>query len=472
MSEHHSDASPDPVTQDQVDLDEVRAGLRMSHPPDPEQLAAEKARLASLEDAPVTRRWAYFARLSGPGFLQSAMTLGGGSAASALFAGAAFGYDLLWVGPIGMLIGVTVLSAVSHQTLSTGMRPFEAMNRFAGAPFAWMWAIGALLASIIWHIPQYSLAAGAITGLFETGGIDDFSPMVASAGVLVWALAVSSLYGRSPGMVRTYERMLKYLVWGVVLCFAVVVARTGVDLGEVASGFFSFRIPGEVNGISGTEIIVASLASAVGINMVFLYPYSLLARGWGREHRQLARFDLITGMLVPYAVAVSLMVIATANTLHVSGFTGKNLRPIDAATMLEPVIGVFGQGAFLLGVLGMALSTITLHMLAAGFVCSELFGWKVGSRAYRFATLLPTPAFLAPLVWSDLVWIAVPTTIVCGLFLPAAYVAFALMHGKRDYLGADTTPGLKGKLWRAGIWMAAALITVSLAFYIKNELAG
>ena len=52
-------------------------------------------------------------------------------------------------------------------------------------------------------------------------------------------------------------------------------------------------------------LILSGLAAAVGINMVFLYPYSLLARGWGREHRRLARFDLYAGMLVPYTLAAS-----------------------------------------------------------------------------------------------------------------------------------------------------------------------
>jgi manganese transport protein len=42
----------------------------------------------------------------GPGYMQSAMTLGGGSAFAALFAGAAFGYQLLWVAPLGMFLGL------------------------------------------------------------------------------------------------------------------------------------------------------------------------------------------------------------------------------------------------------------------------------------------------------------------------------------------------------------------------------
>ena len=46
--------------------------------------------------------------------------------------------------------------------------------------------------------------------------------------VFAWAVFVSGLYGRSPGAVRAYERLLRVMVWGIVLCFAWVVVRTGL----------------------------------------------------------------------------------------------------------------------------------------------------------------------------------------------------------------------------------------------------
>ena len=59
-------------------IDEVRRGLNMAHPPDPAKLAAEKAELARLQDGPAGPRVRNWLRLIGPGYLQSAMTLGGG----------------------------------------------------------------------------------------------------------------------------------------------------------------------------------------------------------------------------------------------------------------------------------------------------------------------------------------------------------------------------------------------------------
>ena len=66
-----------------------------------------------------------FVRLSGPGWLQSAITLGGGSLAGALFLGVLGGSKLLWLQLMAISMGVVMLSAISYVTLSTGERPLS-----------------------------------------------------------------------------------------------------------------------------------------------------------------------------------------------------------------------------------------------------------------------------------------------------------------------------------------------------------
>ncbi len=144
-------------TTDGADL---MRGLPMFAASDPEALAKEKAELAALKGKGFLQRWRGYFGMTGPGWLQSAMTLGGGSAMASLFAGAFLQYKLLWVQPLAMILGVIMLSAMSHQTLSTGARPFYAMKRFIHPALAWSWVIASLLATIIWHLPQYALAAG------------------------------------------------------------------------------------------------------------------------------------------------------------------------------------------------------------------------------------------------------------------------------------------------------------------------
>ena len=452
------------------ELDDVRQGLRMAAPPDPALLAAEREHLQRLDRAPLGRRWLGWLRLIGPGYLQSAMTLGSGTAAASLFAGAAFGYELLWVAPVGMLLGVVVMGVVS-----TGARPLPAMARHASRWLAQAFAIAAVLASIVWHFPQYNLAAGVLVDGADALGVEGVEPMAASAVVLVQAVLLSWTYGKSPRLVRTYERLLKYTVWGIVLLLRWVVLGPPTDGRRVLAG----SVPGPpddrvvVGGepVRALELVVAGVAAAVGINMLLLYPYSLLARGWGREHRGLARFDLVTGMLVPYALASGLMVVAAANTLHASGTEVSRGTAVDTlARVLGDVIGpLSGRLLFDLGMLAMALSTITLHMVCCGFVAMEWFGLPFGSKRQRLCTLLPVPGALAPLLWGDyVVYLAVPTTIICGGMLPVAYLGFLLLQQSRAYLGADRPTGATAVLTIGGLVAAIAAVVLFLGSYVAS----
>lgn len=470
------DAGP-PASDGAAGEEDDARGLPMVRPPDPAVLEAERAWLREMEGAsPLTRGIAFLKR-GGPGYLQAAMTLGGGSASYCLFAGAAFGYQLLWVAPTAMLLGVIVMAAVSHQTLSTGMRPLEAMRRYAGPFFAYGWAIGALLASVIWHLPQYALATAVLRDMGAFLGVE-LPPMAAAAAVLAVAAGVVMMYGTSPRWIGVFERTLKTMIYAVILCFAAVVVRTGIaHPGDLWRGFFGFGIPAPVNGVSGLTTVVSGLSAAVGINMIFLYPYTLLARGWGREHQRLARFDLGAGMFVPYLIAASLMVIATANTFHYGDLAleGKSLPPVQAAQALAGVVGEsLGRVVFNLGILGMATSTIVLHMLCAGFVCAELFGWRIGSRAYKLACLIPAPAVLAPLVWKGDVsfYLALVTNVVCGLLMPVAYVGFMILQRSRRYLGDDRPRGIAGAAWLGGMALATLVLVVFLGSYLWERLVG
>ena len=91
--------------------------------------------------------WAFF-KMSGPGWLQSAITLGGGSLASSLYLGVIGGFALLWVQPFAMVLGIIMLSAIGYVTLSTEERPFRAINEHVNPVLGWGWALAVAMAWI------------------------------------------------------------------------------------------------------------------------------------------------------------------------------------------------------------------------------------------------------------------------------------------------------------------------------------
>ncbi|NOZ22763.1 MAG: divalent metal cation transporter [Planctomycetes bacterium] len=456
--------------QEAQESTDLAKGLPMVAEWDPEALAEEKQWLRDLEGRGTLARWRGYLSRVGPGWMQSAVTLGGGSAAASLFAGGFLGYKLLWLQPVAMLLGIIILSATSYQTLTTGVRPFHAMRRYVHPSVAWIWALASLAATIIWHFPQYALAGGMSQDLVKAVAGKEVRTWVFGMVFLALATAITWTYGRSSRGVRLYERMLKYMVWMIVLAFLLVVCLTGVKWGELWRGFFCFHIPTDVRGVS---VMMAGFGAAVGINMTFLFPYTLLAKGWGREHRRLSRFDLLTGMFIPYSIATSLMIIAAANTLPGSeGFQNiladpnKTFVPATlAAKVLAPM--PMGRIVFDLGILGMALSTITLHMLMSAFIVCEIMGWEPTGWRYRIAALIPAPGILGTVLWGKMaLWIAVPTSAICGVLLPIAYVAFFILHNRKNFLGDQKPKGMAAALWNVGMLLAIVAASASGLYYL------
>ena len=456
-------------------------GLPMFTGSAPEVLAKEKADLEALADQPRTKRWrGYFAK-TGPGWLQSALVLGSGSAMASLFAGAFLQYRLLWVQPLAMALGIIMFWAMAYQTLSTGVRPFYAMKHYIHPVVGWSWAIGALLATIIWHLPQYALAAGMTDDMIKA--TTGWTPSSAAAqttlliGIGLVVLAVSTLvvwtYSSGHKGIRLYERILKGLVWMIIVAFTIVIVRRaiegGVEWGKLFKGFLPLYVPTDPRGVS---IVMAAFSAATGINATFLFPYTLLARGWGKEHRGLSGFDLVTGMMLPFCIATSLMVIATGCTIYdpvqfASGST--KLSPMTAAAMLESAgLGMFfSRIVFGLGILGMALSSITMHMIICGFAVCEIFGIEPGSWRYRLACLIPAPGVLGVVLWKYIgSWIAIPTSAICGLMLPIAFIAFFILNNSKKYLGDAKPSGRKALLWNIAMVISICVTFASIVYYL------
>ena len=384
-------------------------------------------------------------RAGGPGWLQGAMTLGGGSAITSLTLGTVFGYEFLWVQPVAMLIGCVMLFALAHQTLSTGQRPFQAMRQHVSVPLAWLWAVAALASSIIWGFSHYPLSAGMLeeaihvsTGLqFEATAREIY---LFALAVLVWFGCAFTVWRYSAGAtaVKVFENGIKILSALVVLGFAWVVLQAAVQgkisWGAVLGGLIPHSLPTDAFGVT---TLMAALGTAVGINMTFVYGYTLLSRGWGSEERTLSRYDIVLGLVIPYLLVTTLISVAAAASLHdLDGTVQSRLSPQQAGAMFAAAgLGDFvGRLVFPLGVLGMAVGSLVMHMLTCGAAAKEMFGFADDSLAYRLSCLLPTPAVLGVFLWSSMgPYVILPTS---AIFSPA--------HRLHRLAGVEQPIGLPG----------------------------
>ena len=460
---------------------------------DPELVRQEVEQLRALQSQGGWKKLKWYFSKSGPGWMQSAMTLGGGSAIASLYSGAYLGYQMLWVQPVAILLGIVMLYALAYQTLSTGERPFRAMCTYVGKPVAWGWAICTILATVVWHFSQYSLITGMTLDMLETVGgfrIASGSPLqtviLLGLAFVVFALACKVVwsYGKGGKGVRLIERIIKGIIWFIIFAFALVVivcsVNGAIDWRAVGRGFVPFSFDGGFHfnvpeGHQGFSIFVASLSAAVGINMTFLYGYSFLAKGWTKEYKGLAKFDLVTGMLIPYTVATSLMIIAAGSTLHTEEFLSSgatSISPIAAASMLEAagLPHVVSRLIFGLGIVGMCFNAITMHMVVCGFAATELFGIPAEGWKYRLCTLIPSVGVLGAIFWSSIgTWIVIPTSALTLIVLPVAYLGFFLLNNSSKYLKEDMPRGRKRFWWNLAMSVTIVVTIVCAVYYLVSH---
>lgn len=182
---------------------------------------------------PLSTFGAYF-RLSGPGWLQSAITLGGGSLGGALYLGVIGGSSMLWLQMVAILIGVIMLSAISYVTLSTGKRPYGAINEYVNPVLGASWITATILANMIFILPQFSLCYdaldknfGAVDAIAQHLVIGDSAEAIAAAkynakvaisaviGILAFIIVCMSF---KPGWAaRMFDLLLKAIVGAIVI---------------------------------------------------------------------------------------------------------------------------------------------------------------------------------------------------------------------------------------------------------------
>ena len=455
----------------------------------------------------------YYAKLSGPGWIQAAVTLGGGTLVGALYLGVVGGYQFLWLQPLAMLCGIIMLSAISYVTLSKDKiedRPFELAKRHVSPALAWGWLIATIIADVVFCAAQFALGTDAIQGNLGGEGLPPFlitGLLFAIAFYLIW------LFSGEGKASRIIDNIIKTLVAIIVLAFMGVVVtlmiNDAIDWGGIASGLIpdfsalfrptdtyatSISAAGEYGGFwesyigdSQRNIIIGAFGTAVGINMTFLLPYSIMKKKWGKKHRELARFDLILGLLIPFILGASALIISTASQFHAKknghvsegayhqvldarlkaehkDFSTYSVAQIeqlrlnaptvdkelstmlakrnanDLANALTPFLGSWSQLIFGIGILAMAISTMLVHMMMNGYAVSEAFGQPGQRKLFLVGAAIPAIAgFFSPLIWNGAAKtaLAVPASVIATTLLPIAYLIFLLLMNSKKALGAE-----------------------------------
>ena len=245
-----------------------------------------------------------YAKISGPGWLQGAITLGGGSLAGALYLGVVAGNDLLWVQPLAMICGIIMLSAIAYVTLSTAQRPLQLINQHLNPLLGWSWLVATIMANIVWTMPQFSLGSAAlqqnIFGMDAGSAAEKNSQWPIIAILFAIGLYVNYLYQAGGGGAKLFDRIIKIMVGLIVLSFFAVVitlfSSGAVSFGSILGGFFpDFSLLNSTSSTFAPEI-KDSVHSAFWEKEIVSTQKSKIFAAFGGVHKSQKHFGACGGL--------------------------------------------------------------------------------------------------------------------------------------------------------------------------------
>jgi len=317
-----------------------------------------------------------FIKLSGPGWLQSGITLGGVSFSSSLYLGVLAGFSFLWLQPLAMILGIIMLGAIAYVTLSTGQRPLRAINEHVNPVLGWSWLFASMAANLVWSMPQFALGIAAIQQNLLPNLVgpkvipDPWGRVLVVSCFLAICILTTMFYGAGGKGIKIFEVVIKAIVSMIVLSFFGVVIKLSfegvLDWGQIFRGLLPrFRLLTEpadsikpfIESVAPAfrqfwtklivsqqhDVMISAAAAAVGINMTFLLPYSMLRKGWDKYFRGLAIFDLSTGLFIPFILSTGFVVIASSSRFHTIAAPGFVPDTLGGQITQKPAPNLVGQ---------------------------------------------------------------------------------------------------------------------------------
>jgi len=396
----------------------------------------------------------------------AALTLGAGTLASSMLSGARFGYKTMWLLWLSMGLGLFMMAAMARFTCRGGFRVIPKQNLHHG------WLVGSLMTGIvgcafvavIFNFGQYSLGTHLIESLTPFLGFEfprQYNWIVFMA-VTSW---ITLSYGRR-GRKGTalVESFMKWSIALMLISFGVCLFVVGIDWRAALHGI---SVPWLPQGGEGLDLFIASSSAAIGVMDWVFFHYAGLARGWGRRHETLARFDITAGFFLPFVLINFLVISVFARTLYIQGIHPETAPELAQALM--PLLGqTWSQVLFYIGFLAVPITTTVGMSLACAMAIHESFGWEpdTSSWRWRISALLPQLGFLA--VWYPRpIWLLIIISAFLSLTNNIVGWSMFLLFNDRRVMKQDRS---KSYLWNLGILLQITLLNFIAITYIFNRL--
>jgi len=341
-------------------------------------------------------------------------------------AGATFGYELMWVIPIGV-VGIIVYSEMCGRVAAvSGKAVFDAIRERVGFKAG----LGALVSSEVVNL--MTLAA-------EVGGVA-IALQLLSGLPYRWLIVLAIVALLVVIWVTSFEWLERIFGYGglCMLVFAVAAIKLGPSWTDVGKGFIP-HIAGDSKLLYG-YFIIGLLGAALTPYEVYFYSSGGIEDQWSPKDIGLNRANAIIGYGLGGFLSLALMVVGAALFLS-RGISPEHLGTI--ALGAEVPLGQIGLLLALVGILfavgGASIDTV----FSGAYNLAQFCGWEWGRYRHargapRFALtwiVLLVLAMGIVLTGVDPVVLTEYAVIFSVVALPLTYIPILLVANDRAYMG-------------------------------------
>jgi Mn2+/Fe2+ NRAMP family transporter len=344
---------------------------------------------------PVPRTFGEYLRSFGPGIVIVLTWLGAGDVVDMGVAGSNYGYSLIWVLVLAVLLRFAFVSLIARYQLCNphGEGVLDGLARIHPA-----YAPVLLVAAIVMgHVYQSYMTVGSgevCRNLFRFGQ------------TWQWALlcnAVAFVLVFRPSYTRL-ERIFKFFLAVLSISFVGSALWVGVDFGALLRGLYRVEMPGQHGRFNPLLVAVAMIGAVGGSLMNLAYPYFLEAKGWrGPQYRKVQFYDFL--LAVTAMIVLNLAVWTLGAELL---YPDQHIKELDdLPRLLSAVLGEGGRWLFYLGIFAAVYTSVLGHAVGLAYMGSHAWlRWRAGTAPIR-SDYREHPLYRAIVVWclvSPLVW--------------------------------------------------------------------
>lgn len=387
----------------------------------------------------------------GPGFITANVDNDAGGIYTYSFAGARFGYSLLWT-VIPMTIALVVIQEMSARM---GVVTGKGLSDLIREEYGFRITFLMMAALVVTNLANVVAEFAGIASSLELFHISKYVSVPIAAAV-VWFIVVRGDY-------KTIEK-----VFLVASLFYIAYIIAGVLAGPDwrAAAMATVRPPTTaLKDSTYIYFIVGIVGATIAPWMQFYLQASVVEKGTTARQYKLARLDVLVGSIFAPIVAWFIMV-ACAATLFAHGQT-RIASAADAAQALRPLAGEWAYVLFAAGLFNASLFAASILPLSTAYTVCEGLGFESGvdkkfgeAPVFYWLYTLLIAAGAAVILWPGfpLLKITVLSQVLNGFLLPFVLVFMLLLVNKRELMGEH----VNSRLYNA-IAGATTVIMVTLS---------